>query len=173
MAEVISNMEKVISMVQKLFDVEFKALSASLVERDDSLFTNQISELKGYFEKNVQNDIRRPENPSEEWFQLGEEVLAKGKLCPRLIFQVKRYRHKQYGDLFRVYASSTTQPAPGQSGYSICLFITDWEEKLLVISRYDRDVIPMQDGVRLKKDTLLGSGTVVNNLLLSILRLKS
>jgi hypothetical protein len=69
----------------------------------------------------------------EEWFEEGPEEIE--KLNPRYLYQIKKYTHSDYGELYKVYLGNEK----GLDDYYILYYIASIENTLKIISFYITD----------------------------------
>lgn len=126
---------------------EFEALRDSYTERDETIYRRRLAALEGFYARGHWPHAERPAPPDEEWFRLGDDY-AKRWLMPRVIFQVKEYRHPAMGSLWRAYVSHVSRTLDASSAYFACMFVARQDEDLRLISTYHVDL----DATQLRPD---------------------
>lgn len=142
------------AFARDLIDREFEAYQAKYLQRDEVLARATIARFLELVEGEVETDMVRPIAPGEAWFAAGQAMLANGMLAPRILFQIKAYRHPNLGRLYRLYMSAPTRPRSGNAGYYTNFYASDTGSGLKVIARYDLDLLPDQPGERIRMDRL-------------------
>lgn len=125
-------MDEVMAFLREYIEKEYEAERASFTERDEAKFTERLVALHPYYEGNLRTGLSRPiEFTDAEW----ERRRAKaGEVIPRNLFQVKRYRHPRFGDVYRAYVSFTKTYGAGTCNYS--MFVREIDGALKVFALY-------------------------------------
>lgn len=143
-------MRKVEAFIQDFIRAEYEALVAQYTERDEAAFQAKRAKLKAFFANGTEPELSRIGPPDEDWFAAGERMMELKSLAPRVLFQVKAYRHPEYGRLYRAYLSSIAAPRGQGPLYFKNYFIAERDGQLKIVSHYDLDIIPDQEGDRLE-----------------------
>jgi hypothetical protein len=129
-------MEKVIKFVQEYLEEEHRTVIAFYTERDQDRYQQRKCKLDAFSIPEVEDKlISRSSTPSEEFFEAGEGNVNSGVIAKRPLFQIKLYKHPEFGELYRVYLGPT-HIFSNSSLYDVNLFVTEVEGQLKVIAVY-------------------------------------
>jgi hypothetical protein len=142
-------MQVILPLIEAFIQAEHEALIAQYSERDAALFQDKRAKVEKFFANGIEPEIRRPAAPDETWFAAGKRMLELKSLAPRVVFQIKLYRHPRYPRLYRAYLSSTAPARGKRLMYFKNYFVAEQDGDLKIISHYDYDLITDQEGERL------------------------
>lgn len=160
-------LDDAITFIHSFFSKEYNALVAQYTERDDKLFEASRQELEIFVAADVRNEAQRPPKANERWFDVGERMVNNDQVAPRTLFQIKAYRHPNFGTLYRAYASLPVPPRAKGIDYFTNFYIIFIDGHSKIISRYDLDILPEPNAEKLKDNSLTWvyhSGEVLNTL---------
>lgn len=126
-------MEEAIDFIRAFIKKEYEALVAQWSERRDDIFAAKKRDVQRFYGRGLIAKANRPTPSDDEWFEKGAEQLD--MLQPRVLFQVKYYRHPTFGDLYRCYVSSTTKFDDAE--YFSCLYVANTEHGLKIVAQYN------------------------------------
>lgn len=147
-------LEIVSEIMQAFVQAEYSALVLQYTEPDDHHYKKEQAKVEQFLAKGVVSGLQRPSHPNPSWFVTGEAMIAQNQIAPRTIFQIKQYEHPQTGHLFRVYASHTAKGNSKRLSYFVNFFVIAIRGEWKIISRYDLDLLPEQDGKRFSDGNL-------------------
>jgi hypothetical protein len=135
-------MEKAIEFVQEYLEEEYRTIIALYTERDQDKYKHQKAKLDAFSIPEVEDEqLSRASAPSEEFFDVGEGNVNAGLIVKRSLFQIKLYKHPEFGELYRVYLGPfrcfSKTPI-----YDINLFVTEVAGELKVVARYKFNRFP-------------------------------
>jgi hypothetical protein len=146
--------QEILDFINAFLDAEHEALIAQYTEHDKNIFEGKKAILERFLSCGVESELSQPLSPDEAWFENGRRIVESGSLIPRMLFQIKIYDHPVFATLYRAYVSLNSLPIGKRSMYFANFFAADTDEGLKIVSRYDIDMIPDQEGVRLKDASL-------------------
>jgi hypothetical protein len=114
---------------------EYAALVSQYTATDESVYSARLTELRVFYADSLLPDVHRPATVDARWFEAGAQVV-KNLLMERALFQYKRYRQIEYGELVRVYVSHTTRSRDGSLDYFANIFIANQGGGNKILSLY-------------------------------------
>ncbi|HYH02627.1 MAG TPA: hypothetical protein VEC37_05965 [Bacillota bacterium] len=129
-------MEELIYFLEKYIEDEHKMFIAGLSEKNVSLFKKEYENFKTkYYQYGIGNfNITTPRQPYGEYFERGKQIIANA--IPRIIFQVKKYNHPEWGVMYRCYLSGTSPSINMEKNYEENFFIVKKDGDYNIISIY-------------------------------------
>src|SRR5689334_8152128 len=97
---------------------EYSALQAKYTERDNRVYDDQKKVAESFLDPAVESGLGRAPTPGQDWFEEGEKMVRSNSLVARRIFQIKKYDHLSFGNLYRVYTSGTLRSSTGHLKYA-------------------------------------------------------
>jgi hypothetical protein len=126
------DMKEVVEFLQRYIQQEYEVIMAKYTELDYNAFQKKIPEVDQFYssEDGIYYSLTRPREMSPaEW----EEMAAAGKaLRPRVLFQVKKYKHSKLGEVCRAYLSGEKPSAQGR--FMQLVSVAGTEEGMRIIS---------------------------------------
>jgi hypothetical protein len=129
-------MEEFINFLEEYIKNEHQMYISGLSERNVDLFQKKYAEFESkYYENGIVNyNITTPRPSDEEYFQNGKEIIEKA--IPRIVFQIKKYDHQEWGILYRCYLSRTSPSKRLEKSYLENFFIIKKVNDYKIISVY-------------------------------------
>jgi hypothetical protein len=121
-------MEDVIEFIQSFLTLEYEANVQLRTEPETSLVETTLRNLNQFF-RGLDSTMHLS---SSRVLEDPEEV--KNLFQPRVLFRIEKYIHATLGPIYRAYLSS---PFRGGEDYFTNLFVTNTENGLKIISRYN------------------------------------
>lgn len=115
---------------------EHQLFISGLSERNVSLFKQNYEAFESkYYEYGIVNyQISTPKQPYDKYFERGKRMIEAS--IPRIIFQVKKYEHPQWGMLYRCYLSTTSPSKRMKKDYAENFFVYQLGDEYKIISIY-------------------------------------
>lgn len=97
-------MKEIITFMNKFIEKENEAFIASYTEKDEEIFEEKQNQVDKMYAAGLRTIVQRGSDPDEEWFQEGKRQML--VLKKRILFQIKKYEHKEFKTLYECSLSS-------------------------------------------------------------------
>jgi hypothetical protein len=162
-----SIMDQALAWAERFLEIEYQAWKASSGRPTLAQYASRRKVLSDLMAPSVRSGLPEAHDLDSDWLHDVGELARRSKLRRRPLFRLKHYQHPHFGDLFRAYVGTTIAPAEDRPDYALCLFFAQFKGSFRVISRYELDIIPDQEGHRIveaDRTWIHHSGATIENL---------
>lgn len=132
-------MEKMIEWMNDFIADDHGVTLARLTERDHEKYCQLREALLPFYCEGVDDGQYRHPDQDEETFQINAVRVEQGKVVPRALFQIKRYRHPRWGDLYRAYLGPDELfPRPPIYDQNLFIAPVDGRFKIIAVYKFNR-----------------------------------
>ncbi len=126
-------MDQVVEFMRDFIKAEHAAQMAQYTERDDAAFAAKLDALKAFYAPALEPDVRPPATRNAAYFKEAADTLD--TIQPRVLFQIKHYKHPKLGDFYRTYVTDKIR-AGKKATYFANLYVIDKKGKLQITAKY-------------------------------------
>ncbi|MDQ2807417.1 MAG: hypothetical protein M3Z04_10985 [Chloroflexota bacterium] len=126
-------MDQVVEFMRDFIKAEHATQLVLYTESDETVLLAKLDQLEAFYAPGVEPSVKAPVARDAAYFEQAKKSLA--TVQPRVLFQIKHYKHPKMGDLYRCYLSENIR-AGDKASYFANLYVADRKGQLQIVSQY-------------------------------------
>ncbi len=127
-------MDQVVNFMRDFISAEYKTQRALYTEQDDAAFQTHLDNLQDFYAPAMEPEVRPPfAGRDAAYFAAAKDTLD--TVQPRVLFQIKHYKHPKLGDFYRIYVTDKIRVGK-KATYFANLYVMDKKGKLQITAKY-------------------------------------
>lgn len=127
-------MDEIVAFVERYAQAEYEEQIASYTEKKYSVYMDKQKAVKAFMEPTVTSGFSRTAFESDAYF--GQFAPKAERLAPRTLFQIKKFAHPKYVDVWQAYVSGDHR---GDADYDRSIYVAKVGDELKIVAIYVLD----------------------------------